>query len=208
MTYIILSLAIFTLGLVAVYAYFIIKNEFGISKYEKHAKKKIDEHIKHVINSSEAILRETTDKMNRLLSQTSHFNHSIESHAKMTFTEFKNRYVASLNSELSAVEKQYEEEFYQNMKELRKRLDDRFKEQMDKTDGLVEIFKKAQFETVTKELEQYKKNQEEKSAQELQKIFSKVLEDVIKKTLTQEDQKKLIWNSLESIKKETFSAKK
>lgn len=208
MTYIILSLAVFTLGLIAVYAYFIIKNEFGISKYEKHAKKKIDEHMKRVINSSEAVLNESTEKMNRLLSQTNHFKGSIESQAKMIFEDFKDRYVASLNSELASVEKQYEEAFYENMKDLRKKLDGRFKEQMDKTDELVEVFKKTQFENVTRELEAYRKQQEEKSAQELQIIFTKVLDDVVKKSLTKEDQKRLIWSSLESIKKDFFSGKK
>ncbi|MGB3094265.1 MAG: hypothetical protein WBB49_00035 [Microgenomates group bacterium] len=208
MTYIILSLAVFTLGLIAVYAYFIIKNEFGISKYEKHAKKKIDEHMKRVINSSEAVLNESTEKMNRLLSQTNHFKGTIESQAKMIFEDFKDRYVASLNSELASVEKQYEEAFYQNMKDLRKKLDGRFKEQMDKTDELVEVFKKTQFENVTRGLEAYRKQQEEKSVQELQIIFTKVLDDVVKKSLTKEDQKRLIWSSLESIKKDFFSGKK
>ncbi len=197
-----MSLAIFALGLIAVYAYFVIKNEFGISRYEKHAKKKIDEHMKHVINTSEAVLRETTDKMNRLLSQTSHFNHSIENHARMTFTEFKDRYVASLNSELAAVEKQYEEEFYQNMKELRKKLDERFEEQMSKSDDLVRAFQKERLEVIAKEVEEYKKRQEQKSVEDLQKIFSRVLEDVIKKSMTKEDQMRLIKSSLESMRKD------
>ncbi len=197
-----MSLAIFALGLIAVYAYFVIKNEFGISRYEKHAKKKIDEHMKHVIDTSEAVLRETTDKMNRLLSQTSHFNHSIENHARMTFAEFKDRYVASLNSELAAVEKQYEEEFYQNMKELRKKLDNRFEEQMNKTDDLVRVFQKERLEVITKEVEEYKKRQEQKSIEDLQKIFSKILEDVVKKSMTKEDQMRLIKSSLESMRKD------
>lgn len=203
MTYIIMSLTTFALGLLAVYAYFVIKNEFGISRYEKHAKKKIDEHMKHVIHASESVLRETTEKMNRLLSQTSHFNQSIESHARMTFNEFKDRYVASLNSELAAVEKQYEEEFYQNMKELRKKLDDRFEEQMSKTDDLVRVFQKERLDVVKKEIEEFKKQQEQKSVENLQIIFSKVLEEIVKKSMTKEDQIKLIKSSLESMKTDT-----
>ena len=86
-------------------------------------------------------------------------------------------------------------------------LDSRFKEQMSKSDDLVAAFTKTQFASVTKEIEEYKKAQEEKSAQKLEAIFSKVLEDVVGKSLNREDQKKLIWSSLESISKESFSGK-
>lgn len=207
MTYIIMSVAVFILGLIAVYAYFIIKKEFGLSSYEEHAKKKVDVHLRHVINSSEEVLNEAAARMKQLLSQTSHFNRDIELQAKMVFGEFKDHYVANLNSELAKAEKQYEEEFYRSTKELRGVLDSRFKEQMSKSDDLVAAFTKTQFASVTKEIEEYKKAQEEKSARKLEAIFSKVLEDVVGKSLNREDQKKLIWSSLESISKESFSGK-
>jgi len=201
-------LAIFVLGLITVYSYFVVKREFGLSQYEKRSKKKIDAHLENVINSSELVLNDSVRRMKQLLSQTNHFNIAIESQARTAFTEFKGRYEASLGSELEAVEKQYEEEFYAQMKKLKALLDTRLKGQMSRSDKLVEEFTKSEFERVKKEIEEYEKHQEEKSAQKLQMIFSKVLEDVVKKSLSIEDQKKLIWSSLETIKKESLSDKK
>ncbi len=207
MEYIVMFLAIFALGLMAVYSYFVVKKEFGLSQYEKRSKKKIDAHLEHVINSSEAVLSDSLKRMKQLLSQTNHFNSAIETQAKSAFEEFKGKYEASLKSELASVEKQYEEEFYRNVKELKVSLDARLKQQMSNSDKLVAAFTNSEFERVKKEVEEYEKQQEERIAQKLQVIFSKVLEDVVKKSLSVEEQKKLIWSSLESIKKASFVGK-
>lgn len=207
MEFITMFLAIFVLGLMIVYSYFVIKKEFGLSQYEKRSKKKMDAHLEHVINSSEEVLAESLKRMKQLLSQTHHFNSVIDMQAKSAFAEFKDRYETSLRSELSAVEKQYEEEFYRNAKDLRVALDTKLKEQLSRSEKLVETFTDSEFKRVKKEVEEYEKQQEERTAQKLQVIFSKVLEDVVKKSLSVEDQKKLIWSSLESIKKESFAGK-
>lgn len=207
MEYIVLLLAIFILGLVTVYSYFVIKKEFGLSQYEKRSKKKIDAHLEHVINSSEQVLLDIQKRMKQLLSQTHHFKSEIDSQAKTAFVEFKDRYETSLRSELSEVEKQYEEEFYRSAKDLKAALDIKLKEQLDRSEKLVEAFTESELKRVKNEVEEYEKQQEEKTAQKLQVIFTKVLEDVLKKSLSAEDQKKLIWSSLESIKKESFGSK-
>jgi len=207
MDYIVLFIAIFALSVMVVYSYFVVKKEFGLSQYEKRSKKKIDAHLEHVINSSELVLNDSIRRMKQLLSQTNHFNTAIESQAKTAFAEFKTRYERSLNSELATVEKQYEEEFYRQMKETKARMDAKLKEQMTRSDKLVQDFTNSEFERVKKEVEEYEKQQEERIAQKLQTIFAKVLEDVVEKSLSVEDQKKLIWSSLATIKKDSFSGK-